>query len=54
LVPAGTPFLTLRQVSTRLGRSDGIGFVLLGIEEEYTSLDDRVGNVAAFWTAKAS
>jgi uncharacterized protein involved in exopolysaccharide biosynthesis len=54
LVPAGTSFLTLRQVSTRLGRVEGIGFVLLGAADEYLALEDRVGPVAAFWTAKAT
>ncbi|MCB9599817.1 MAG: hypothetical protein H6720_05615 [Sandaracinus sp.] len=54
LVPAGMSCMTLRQVPNRLGRDHGIGYVLIGVAEENASLEDRVGPVAAFWSAMAS
>lgn len=53
LVPAGMSALTLRQVPARLGRDEGIGYVLVDVAEEHASLEDRVGPVPAFWTATA-
>ena len=52
LVPAGElSFFEVQKVRTRLGRTDGIGFVLVGVEVPYASLIDRVGPVDRFWTA---
>ncbi|WP_437960425.1 hypothetical protein WME76_12810 [Sorangium sp. So ce119] len=36
-------------IATRLGRSDGIGFVLLGVAPELVALPDHVGDTRAFW-----
>ncbi|MFO0755142.1 MAG: hypothetical protein U0359_01520 [Byssovorax sp.] len=41
--------LGFSSLPVRLGRSDKIGFVLLGIGQELLSLADRVGDVDAFW-----
>ena len=51
-MPAGElSFFEVQKVRTRLGRTDGIGFVLVGVEVPYASLIDRVGPVDRFWTA---
>lgn len=36
-------------VKRRLGRDTGIGFVVLGVPEDYEKLPDRIGDVTAFW-----
>ncbi|MCA9530017.1 MAG: hypothetical protein KC543_07765, partial [Myxococcales bacterium] len=33
----------------RLGRPDGVGWVLVGASERFVETDDRVGDVATFW-----
>ncbi|WP_437681776.1 GumC family protein [Sorangium sp. So ce131] len=40
-------------LATRLGRSDGIGFVLLGIAPELVALPDHIGDTRGFWRAGA-
>ncbi|WP_437878449.1 hypothetical protein [Sorangium sp. So ce513] len=45
--------LDLGGVASRLGRSDGIGFVLLGVAPDLASLPDHVGDTRAFWRAGA-
>ncbi len=50
LVRAGTmSALRLSRVQQRLGRQRGIGYILLGLPDEYRSLPDRAGPVAEFW-----
>ena len=45
----GTTALALHGVHRRIGRQDGIGFVVLALPQELESLPDRVGNVVGFW-----
>ena len=45
----GTTALGLHGVHRRIGRQDGIGFVVLALPQELESLPDRVGNVVGFW-----
>lgn len=40
------------QIRTRLGRDAGVGFVLIGIDPEFSTLADRAGRVEDFWYAK--
>jgi hypothetical protein len=39
----------LNGLQNRVGRQEGIGYVVVGLPDELHSLPDRVGNVAAFW-----
>jgi uncharacterized protein involved in exopolysaccharide biosynthesis len=39
----------LNGIQNRVGRQEGIGYVVVGLPDELHSLPDRVGNVAAFW-----
>ena len=41
--------LALRAVQRRLGREDGIGYIVMALPEELETLPDRVGNVVEFW-----
>ena len=45
----GTTAIALHGVHRRVGRQDGIGFVVLALPPELESLPDRVGNVVGFW-----
>ena len=36
-------------IRRRLGRDDGIGFIVLDLADDYESLPDRVGDVTRFW-----
>jgi len=45
----GTTALALHGVHRRIGRQEGIGFVVLALPQELESLPDRVGNVVGFW-----
>ncbi len=45
----GTTALDLHGVHRRVGRQDGIGFVVIALPQELESLPDRVGNVVGFW-----
>ncbi|MBX3247184.1 MAG: hypothetical protein KF901_08390 [Myxococcales bacterium] len=50
IVPANvTSALELKDVKTRLGRTRGVGYVLIDVADEYAEQDDRVGPVEAFW-----
>lgn len=54
LVSAGdTSAIELRQFVGRLGRQDGVGFIVVGVSDEYASLPDRVGQVEAFWATRS-
>ncbi len=41
-------------ITTRIGRVDGVGFILVDLEPAFARLRDRVGNVAEFWSARRS
>lgn len=46
-----TSALDLRRIPTRLGRTEGVGYVLVGLDDELATLPDRQGDVEAFWRA---
>jgi uncharacterized protein involved in exopolysaccharide biosynthesis len=53
VVPSGAitaPQLT--DIGTRLGRKEGVGYVVVGIAEEYATLQDRAGPIDEFWAAQ--
>jgi hypothetical protein len=39
----------LARIKTRLGREEGVGYVLVNVGDAYVDLPDRVGPVEAFW-----
>jgi uncharacterized protein involved in exopolysaccharide biosynthesis len=41
----------LHKLRHRLGRETGIGYLVVGLPDEFRTLPDRAGNVAAFWNA---
>jgi hypothetical protein len=41
--------LQLNGIQNRLGRQQGVGYIVVGLPEELLTLPDRVGDVAAFW-----
>jgi uncharacterized protein involved in exopolysaccharide biosynthesis len=41
--------LKLQAVGNRLGRKEGVGYIVIGLPEELRTLPDRIGDVAAFW-----
>jgi uncharacterized protein involved in exopolysaccharide biosynthesis len=41
--------LQLNRTRQRLGREDGLGYIVVGITDELSSLPDRMGDVAGFW-----
>ncbi len=41
--------LNLNGIQRRLGRQQGVGYIVVGVPEELLTLPDRVGDVAAFW-----
>ena len=47
---AVSPF-DLNAIGKRLGRTRGVGYIVIGLPEELRTLPDRVGDVAAFWKA---
>ncbi len=50
LVPSGEmSALELNRIEGRLGRKQGIGYIVVGLPEALRTLPDRVGDVAAFW-----
>ena len=50
LVRSGTmTSLALHGIKSRLGRKDGVGFVVVDLPDDLHALPDRVGDVAAFW-----
>ncbi len=54
LVPAGEASgLELRQFTGKLGRVDGVGFIVVGLQDDYAGLPDRVGPVETFWASRA-
>lgn len=50
LVPSGAISTTeLSQMRTRLGRTDGVGYILVGLDDELQHLPDRAGDLQGFW-----
>lgn len=43
--------LGLSGIQNRVGRKGGIGYVVIGLPDELTSLPDRIGDVTSFWRA---
>jgi hypothetical protein len=49
VVSSGTSVIDLTKVRTRLGREEGIGYVLINVEDGFLDVVDRVGPVEEFW-----
>jgi len=45
------PALRLNGIQNRVGRQQGIGYIVVGLPDELSVLPDRAGNVTAFWKA---
>jgi uncharacterized protein involved in exopolysaccharide biosynthesis len=43
--------LQLMKIKARLGRDQGIGVLLVGLDKEYAMVRDRVGDIERFWHA---
>jgi len=41
--------IRLNGIQNRVGRQQGIGYIVVGLPDELDSLPDRVGDVAGFW-----
>jgi hypothetical protein len=55
VVAAGTMSVTeIAQLRSRLGRSSGIGVLLVGLNPDFVKLPDRVGEVERFWEERAA
>jgi uncharacterized protein involved in exopolysaccharide biosynthesis len=55
VVAAGTMSVTeVAQLRSRLGRSTGIGVLLVGLNPDFVKLPDRVGEVERFWEERAA
>jgi uncharacterized protein involved in exopolysaccharide biosynthesis len=53
VVPSGAlSALDVAAINTRIGRTDGVGYILVDLEPSFLRLKDRVGNVADFWSAR--
>jgi hypothetical protein len=39
----------LNRTQQRLGREGGVGYIVVGLPDELSSLPDRMGDVAEFW-----
>jgi uncharacterized protein involved in exopolysaccharide biosynthesis len=44
--------LDVAAITTRIGRVEGVGFILVDLEPAFSRLKDRIGNVAEFWSAR--
>ena len=52
VVPSGAVTLSeLRTLKARLGRTDGVGYVLVGLTKDLANYPDRCGPVDEFWAA---
>ncbi len=50
LVPSGAISTTeLAAMRTRLGRTEGVGYILVGLDDELQHLPDRAGDIDDFW-----
>jgi len=53
VIAAGTLSVTeVAQLRSRLGRNNGIGLLLVGLNPDFVRLPDRVGEVERFWEAR--
>ena len=49
VVSSGASVIELARIQTRLGRTKGVGYVLVNVGDAYVDLQDRVGPVEEFW-----
>jgi uncharacterized protein involved in exopolysaccharide biosynthesis len=49
VVSSGMSVIDLARLQTRLGRDEGVGYVLVNVGDAYVDLHDRVGPVETFW-----
>ncbi|MBT8463205.1 MAG: hypothetical protein HKN97_08530 [Myxococcales bacterium] len=49
VVSSGISVIELARIQTRLGRTKGVGYVLVNVGDAYVDLQDRVGTVEEFW-----
>jgi hypothetical protein len=49
VVSSGMSVIDLARVQTRLGREQGVGYVLVNVSDAFVDLHDRVGSVEEFW-----
>jgi uncharacterized protein involved in exopolysaccharide biosynthesis len=49
VVSSGINVVDLSRVRTRLGREEGVGYVLINVDDAYAEVEDRVGDVEEFW-----
>ena len=49
VVSSGVSVIELARIQTRLGRTKGVGYVLVNVGDAYVDLQDRVGPVEEFW-----
>jgi len=49
VVSSGVSVIDLARIKTRLGRNQGVGYVLVNVRDAYVDLPDRVGSVEDFW-----
>ena len=49
VVSSGLSVVELARIKTRLGREQGVGYVLVNLEDAYLDTEDRVGPVEEFW-----
>lgn len=49
VVSSGMSAVELTRLHTRLGRTKGVGYVLVNLDDTYVDLHDRVGLVEEFW-----
>lgn len=49
VVSSGISVVELARIQTRLGRTKGVGYVLVNVGDAYVDLQDRVGTVEEFW-----
>lgn len=56
IAPSGAISATqLSEIGSRLGRTDAVGYAVVGIADEYSALPDRAGPIEEFWApAKAA
>ena len=53
VIASGTLSITeVSQLRSRLGRSTGIGLLLVGLNPDFVKLPDRVGEVERFWETR--
>ncbi len=52
VVSSGASAVDLTRVQARLGRHDGVGYVLINSEDRYAEHHDRIGPVDEFWQGK--